>query len=135
MSESDVDAQAYVDEMARERGYVLDYHAIMARHDFDVLVAANSLVREAYLRPRLLDRKTKELLFVLSLTVMRASQPHIEAHVKAALAAGASPQEILEALEIALPEAGVVAFQHGLEAWKAVVGATGLTPTVASASK
>jgi hypothetical protein len=26
--------QAYVDEMVRKRGYVLDYHKVMARHDF-----------------------------------------------------------------------------------------------------
>jgi hypothetical protein len=28
-----------------------------------------------------------------------------------------TPEEILEALEIALPEAGVVAFQHGFDVW------------------
>src|SRR3712207_8483927 len=48
--------QAYVDEMARERGYVLDYHKVMARHDFEVLQAANGLVEAAYLKPRRLDR-------------------------------------------------------------------------------
>ena len=34
-------AQAYVDDMARRRGYVLDYHRTMARADFPVLEAAN----------------------------------------------------------------------------------------------
>lgn len=53
--------QAYIDEMARLRGYVLDYHKIMARHDFDVLQATNGLVGAAYLEPRTLDRRTKEL--------------------------------------------------------------------------
>ena len=69
--------QAYVDEMARERGYVLDYHKVMARHDFEVLQAANGLVEAAYLKPRRLDRKTKELIFITSLTVMRAKLPRI----------------------------------------------------------
>ena len=31
---------------------------------------------------------------------------------------------------IALPEAGVVAFQTGLDAWREVVGATGLEPNL-----
>lgn len=35
--------QAYIDEMARERGYVLDYPKVMARQDFDVLQATNGL--------------------------------------------------------------------------------------------
>ena len=66
--------QAYVDEMVRKRGYVLDYHKVMARHDFDVLQAANGLVDAAYLKERRLDRKTKELIFIASLTAMRANR-------------------------------------------------------------
>lgn len=124
------EAQAYIDEMARTRGYVLDYHKGMASADFDVLKAANGLVGAVYLRQRLLDRRTKELLFVATLTVMRAGKGHIQSHIRGALDAGASPQEVLEAIEISLPEAGVVAFQAGFEAWREVVGAPGLEPTV-----
>jgi 4-carboxymuconolactone decarboxylase len=128
---TETEAQEYIDEMARRRGYVLDYHKGMARADFPVLKAANQLVSSAYLAERTLDRKTKELLFILSLTVMRASQPHIVSHIKVALELGLTPQEILEAIEISLPEAGVVAFQGGFEAWQSVVKIPGLEPTVA----
>jgi hypothetical protein len=31
------DRQQYIDDMARKRGYVLDYHKVMAKQDFDVL--------------------------------------------------------------------------------------------------
>jgi 4-carboxymuconolactone decarboxylase len=117
--------------MARQRGYVLEYHKKMAKADFDVLKAANTLVTAAYLSERLLDRRTKELLFILSLTVMRSSSGHIKSHIRVALDLGVSPEEILEAIEIALPEAGVVAFQHGFEAWCEVVGAEGLEPNTA----
>lgn len=123
-------AQEYVDAMARERGYVLDYHKVMARHDFEVLQATNALVRAAYLAPRTLDPRTKELLFILSLTVMRAGKGHIQSHIRVALDLGVTSQEILEAIEIALPEAGIVAFQAGLEAWREVVDARGVEPTV-----
>ncbi len=44
---------------------------------FDVLQAANNLVDTVYLKQRRLDRKTKELIFIVSLTVMRASKDHI----------------------------------------------------------
>jgi 4-carboxymuconolactone decarboxylase len=124
------DPQQYVDDMARSRGYVLDYHKVMAEHDFPVLQAANGLVNAAYLDQRSLDRRTKELIFIVSLTVIRASKGHIQSHIRVALDLGVSPQEILEAIEIALPEAGIVAFQAGFDAWREVVGAEGLEPSV-----
>lgn len=124
-------AQSYIDDMATKRGYVLDYHKVMAAADFPVLQAANHVVSAAYLEPRLLDRRTKELLFIISLTVMRAPLPQLRSHIRVALDLGVSPQEVLEAIEIALPEAGVVAFQWGVEAWQSVVGIDPLEPTVA----
>ncbi|MEY8041442.1 carboxymuconolactone decarboxylase family protein [Saccharopolyspora cebuensis] len=124
------EAQQYIDDMARARGYVLDYHKVMAKHDFDVLRAANGMVAAAYLDQRTLDRRTKELIFIVSLTVMRASKGHIQSHIRVALDLGVSPREILEAIEIALPEAGIVAFQTGFDAWREVVGAEGIEPSV-----
>ena len=127
---TEAEKQAYVDEMAQKRGYVLDYHKVMAEQDFEVLQAANGLVNAAYLKERRLDRKTKELLFIISLTVMRASKGHIQSHIRVALDLGLSKEEILEAIEITLPEAGVVVFQEGFEAWREVTGAEGIEPSV-----
>lgn len=128
MQERD-ERQEYVDDLVRRRGYVLDYHRVMAAEDLPVLKAADGLVSAAYLQQRTLDRRTKELLFILSLTVMRAERPHIAAHIRVALGIGVTAQEVLEAIEIALPEAGVVAFQHGFDVWREVVGATGIDPS------
>jgi 4-carboxymuconolactone decarboxylase len=122
--------QAYVDEMVRKRGYVLDYHKVMAAHDFEVLQAANGLVSAAYLDERRLDRKTKELIFITTLTAMRASKGHIQSHIRVALDLGLTKEEILQAIEILLPEAGVVVFQEGFEAWREVVDADGIEPSV-----
>ena len=121
--------QQYIDEMVAKRGYVLDYHKVLTKQDFDFMKAANDLIEVAYLSDRVLDRKTKELIFVATLTAMRASQNHIKSHVRVALEAGATAEEILQAIQIVFPEAGVVAFQEGLEAWQAVVGAEGIEPT------
>lgn len=125
-------AQRYLDDMVAKRGYVLEYHKVMAANDFPVLQAADNLVDAAYLSQRRLDRRTKELLFVLSLTVLRADKAHIQSHIRVALGLGVEPQEILEAIEIALPEAGVVAFQHGFAAWREAVGAAGLEPSAST---
>ncbi|WP_234544505.1 carboxymuconolactone decarboxylase family protein [Streptomyces shenzhenensis] len=61
---------------------------------------------------------------------MRAGKGHIQSHIRVALDLGVTSQEILEAIEIALPEAGIVAFQAGLDAWREVVDARGVEPTV-----
>lgn len=130
MSDVTTEQQEYINAMARDRGYVLPYHKVMAKQDFPVLQAANNLVHAAYLDERRLDRRTKELIFIVSLTVMRASRGQIMSHIKVALDLGLTPEEILEAIEISLPEAGVVAFQEGFAAWQEVVGADGIEPTV-----
>lgn len=130
--ETNDERQAYLDEMVRRRGYVLPYHKVMAAYDLPVLQRANDLLDACYLDQRRLDRKTKELLLVVCLTALRSQAGHIKSHVRAAIEAGASPEEILEAIETVLPAAGVVAFQWGLDAWREVVGAQGIEPGVAA---
>jgi len=120
--------QAYIDEMARARGYALNYHKVMVNADFEPLTKTNALIDTVSLRQRTLDRRTKELLFITSLTVMRAGKGHIQSHIRAALDLGVTPEEILEAIEITLPEAGAVVFQAGFEAWRQIVGAEGIQP-------
>ena len=127
---SDDEALHYINDMVRARGYVLPYHKLMAKADFPVLKAANHLVSAAYTDQRLLSRATKELIFINSLTVLRAPAGQIAAHIRVALDLGVSAAEVLEAIEIALPEAGVVAFQHGFEVWCDVVGAEPIEPSV-----
>lgn len=129
-TEQAADPQAYIDDMATKRGYVLDYHKVLAANDFEVMQAANHVVSAAYLKERTLDRKTKELLFITALTVSRAPKGHLQSHIRVGLDLGLTPQEMLEAIEIALPEAGIVAFQTGVEAWAEVVGADRIEPTV-----
>jgi 4-carboxymuconolactone decarboxylase len=132
VDDSQLEKQAYIDDMVRRRGYVLDYHKVMVNQDLPVLKAADALVSAAYLDQRLLDRKTKELIFIVSLTVLRAEKPHITSHIRAALKAGVTPEEILEAIEISCPEAGVVAFQWGVDAWREVVQPAGIEPSAAA---
>jgi 4-carboxymuconolactone decarboxylase len=127
---SQEEKQAYIDQMVSARGYVLDYHRKLVQQDFEFARAANSLIDAAYLEQRRLDRKTKELLFIATLTVLHAPKGQIQSHIRVALDLGLSKEEILEAIELTFPEAGVVAFQGGFDAWCEVVGAEGIEPTV-----
>jgi 4-carboxymuconolactone decarboxylase len=121
--------QEYVDKMYRERGYILDFHKVMAAEDFDFLKAYNRLIEAGYTGQRRLDARTKELIYTVILTALKASTDHIKAHIKLALDYGATKQDVLEALEICLPAAGVPAFMVGFEAWKQVVKPDTLEPS------
>lgn len=121
--------QHYIDDMARRRGYVLEYHKVMVKQDVAFMRAADHIVDAAYLGQRTLDRKTKELIFIVSLTVLKAQKEHIVSHINAALKAGSTSQEILEAIEISYPEAGAVAFQWGFDAWREVFQPDGIEPS------
>jgi len=125
-----MDAQEYIDKIAQGRGFVLDFHKVMAKHDFDVLTATDALTRAAVLSERSLDMRTKELLFIVSLVAVRGDRNDTIAHMRGALRIGVTPQEILEALEILLPLAGVVLFKEGWEIWREVTEADGIEPSV-----
>jgi len=121
--------QTFVDKMYRDRGYILDFHKVMVAEDFDYLKAYNQLIEAAYTKQRTLDAKTKEIAYTVILTALKASVDHIKAHIKLALDYGATKQEILEALEICVPAAGVPAFMIGFEAWKQVVSPDRVEPS------
>jgi len=129
-AQSSSPAQQYVDDMIAARGYVLRYHQILAASDYKVLQAANGLISAAYLEERRLSRATKELIFIVSLIVLNAPKEHVQSHIRVALNCGVTPEEILEAIEISLPEAGVVAFQRGVEYWHEITGGPIIEPTV-----
>lgn len=124
-----MDAQAYIDKLAAGRGFVLDFHKVMARHDYDVLVATDNLTRTAVLDERSLDLRTKELLFIVLLVALDGDEGDLEQHLRTGLSIGLTPQEMLEALEILIPLGGVILFKKGFEVWRRVTGAEGIEPT------
>ena len=117
----ETEKQAFVDKMYRDRGYILDFHKVMAAEDFDFLKVYNQLIQAAYTKQRTLDAKTKEILYTVILTAVKANVDHIKSHIKLALDYGATKTEVLEALEICIPAASVPAFMIGFEAWKQVI--------------
>ena len=121
--------QAFVDKMYQDRGYILDFHKVMIAEDFHFLKAYNQLIEAGYTKQRTLDAKTKEILYTVILTAVKAGVDHVKAHIKLALDYGATKQEVLEALEICVPAAGVPAFMIGFEAWKQVVSPDRVEPS------
>ncbi len=116
------DRQAFLDEAAQHRGYTLEMHQIMATHDLEWAKKYNQFIEATYTGQRLLDRKTKELLQIVVEAALRADVEQIQAHVRVALQEGASPREILEALQAVIAPMGALAFRRGLQACAAETG-------------
>jgi 4-carboxymuconolactone decarboxylase len=111
------DGQELLAEIEAKRGYVLEMHKVLAAADPDFLRSYEAFMEAAYLGERSLDRRTKELVYVAVLAALGSSQAHQLAHMRAALAAGATAGELLEVLEQVLPPAGVPRFMEAVEAW------------------
>jgi len=116
------DARAYLREMHQKRGYTLEMHRIMAAADLEWAKKYGDFIEATYTGQRILDRKTKELLQIVVEAALRADVEQIQLHVRLALREGATPQEILEALEAVIAPMGALAFRRGLQAWAAETG-------------
>jgi 4-carboxymuconolactone decarboxylase len=107
----------YLREMAKTRGYVLDYHKVLVAEDLPFLRSLNNFLATSYTDQRRLDRKTKELVFIAALTALGASKGHIKSHIEVAKQHGATKEEVLELLELLALPCGVPKFMLGYEAW------------------
>ena len=114
--------KAYLKEKHRKTGYTLEMHRIMASTDLEWSKKYGDFIEATYTGQRTLDRKTKELLQIVVETALRADVEQIQAHVRVALSEGATPQEILEAMEAVIMPMGALAFRRGLQAWAAETG-------------
>jgi len=110
------------DEVRRRRGYELEMHRILAAADPEWVEKYAAFIEATYTGPRLLDRKTKELLQIAVEAALRADVDQIRAHVRVALREGATPREILETLEAVIMPMGGLAFRRGVQAWAAETG-------------
>lgn len=104
--------------MIRKRGYVQDFHRILAEHDVEFLKAYENLLEASYLKERRLPRMTKELIYVGVLAGLGASREHMRSHMMAAVSEGATSMDLLEVLELTLPTAGVARFVEAINVWR-----------------
>ena len=116
------DAREFLQRTQQTRGYTLEMHRIMAAADLEWAKKYNEFIEATYTGQRTLDRKTKELLQIVVEAALRADVEQIQAHVRVALNEGATPQEILEALQAVIAPMGALAFRRGVQAWAAETG-------------
>ena len=114
--------EAFLENAQRERGYSLEMHRILAEADLEWVKKYNAFIDATYTGQRLLDRKTKELLQVVVEAALRADVDQIQAHIRVAIREGATPEEILEALQTVIMPMGGLAFRRGVQAWAAETG-------------
>lgn len=125
----------YINHQVSTRGYAQDYQKICVEQDFDMIVKANDLTQHILMKDRTLDRKTKELIFIAGLTLLRAPVWQIKQHIEVAVTLGATQQMILEVIELTILGGGFVVFQHGLLAWTEVFHPATVEPTVEALEK
>lgn len=106
-------------EIERRRGYVLDLHRTLAVHDPDFLEHYDAFLDATFLAERTLDRRVKELVYVGALMAGGTEERHLAAHMRAAVANGATQREVLEVIEQVLAPAGVPRFIAALRAFEA----------------
>jgi alkylhydroperoxidase/carboxymuconolactone decarboxylase family protein YurZ len=102
------------------RGFRFGLHEFLAEMDVGLLKQHNE--GRAYHNPQkkvLVDWKTKELLSTAAYIARTAEIPIIQCHMHAAVKAGATKEEIWEALEHIESWVGSVALAKGIEAWRA----------------
>ena len=116
------EARSFLQRTQQSRGYILEMHRIMADADLEWAKKYDEFIEASYTGQRLLDRKTKELLQIVVEAALRADVEQIQAHVRVALQEGATPQEILEALQAVIAPMGALAFRRGVQAWAAETG-------------
>ena len=116
------DPAALLAEMERKRGYVLDLHRTLATRDPEFLEIYENLLEGAFLRERRLDRRTKELIYIGVLMALSTPRDHLVAHMRAAVAHGATERDVLEVLEQALAPCGVARFIEGMAAFEHAFG-------------
>jgi len=108
-----------LEETTRIRGFRYGLHDFLAETDLEALKRVNRQVASDYIKESLLDRKTKELLIIVACIAEKDEVPHLQVHMHAAANAGASQEEILEAINLVGGWVGSVARARGLEAWRA----------------
>jgi len=109
-----------LERVTQLRGFRYGLHDLLAELDLNALKAVNDHVEAHYLNePSGLARKTKEPLIIVACVAQRDLVSHPQIHMHAAHQAGATPEEILEVLELEGDWTGSVAKLVDLEAWRA----------------
>jgi 4-carboxymuconolactone decarboxylase len=110
----------FLNAYARNRGYAHRTHRLLANYDLDAFKAMNPVPVTTAANQRLLSKATKELLFVANFACLRAPKYLVATHIKKAIAVGATEEQILETIELLMPESGRTIFEEAMSAFEDV---------------
>jgi alkylhydroperoxidase/carboxymuconolactone decarboxylase family protein YurZ len=105
------------EEFAQRRGKAYPAHGWIAERfpDYvETMLQLDEIIRK---RPNRFDEKEHELFHIVALAVLGSNphnQPHLTAHIRKALTLGAHPEEIAEALMVAVNPAGARVITYGV---------------------
>jgi 4-carboxymuconolactone decarboxylase len=108
---------AYLRSIIANRGYAHRSHRLLATHDLPVLRALDRIPLANYVAPRLLDGATKECVLIAAFACVQAPATIVAAHIRKAIAFGATAQQTLDCIRLVLPEAGAIACAQAMDAW------------------
>jgi 4-carboxymuconolactone decarboxylase len=115
MGDIEQKADALIERMKKDRGYIYPEWEFAARADPDFVEAYNTLYRKALTDGAALDAKTREFI-AIGILSYRGEVNAVTTHILRAMRLGATPQEILEAVETSIIPGGAPTFYTGLRA-------------------
>ena len=122
MSQSIADLETRKQELwervLKHRGFGFGAEQVLAEADWDFTEKLEEWIAFVYLSDRYIDRREKELIIIGIVAVLRSPPEVIYAHISAAVAAGATKEEIINITEFVGQWAGLVARDNALEAWR-----------------
>jgi AhpD family alkylhydroperoxidase len=107
--------KAVLEEIEKERGYVLPEWVFAAEKDPNFMECYNNLYNMALTDGKALKAKTRELI-TIALLAYRGLDNAVYVHAKRALRLGATKQELIEAIETSIIPGGAPTFSCGLKA-------------------
>jgi len=110
--------KSIIREYEKSWGYVPDWVQMLAKYSPQAL-EGHYTIRSQALTDGALTRKVKELMLV-GINAARGFQTPMIAHIRGALDAGATEEEIHETLLVAVATAGIPAYIEGVKALKTV---------------
>jgi N-carbamoylputrescine amidase len=116
------DAEATPDDMEPKPAVDLDLHRTVAHVAPDFAELYEDPSDGAFPRERTLDRRTKELVYIGVFMALGTPIDELVVHMRAAVAHGATEQEVLEVLEQALAPSGEARFRAAVAAFEHAFG-------------
>ncbi len=91
--------KALIEKMEKERGFAMPWRNLLAARDPEFMELYHKIAMHVFHETSALPRKMKEII-ALCLDAFTFHEPGFRAHARNAFKAGATEQEILEALEV-----------------------------------